>query len=857
MLPRSALSSNSFSADRFQLLLEHSSDAIAEFDADLRYTAVNVVWASWFDLEPESLLGTTNAELSERWASFDAKYQFCWSLQQGIQHVAAIGGSFRTPHHLSTALIEIAYTAIANEAGSTSQVFAIGRILKAAPLSEAAPPPAAPSALNLQSDVSLDEPAASNLAEFLDPRYQMPASLSSRALISRHLLPDAIIGAEMPGLDEISLPYEPNSNMESIQRLPSVRSHAPTAQERQQAAQMLGDVGFLQLVLDSIPQYIFWKDRNSRYLGCNRLWAEMAGLNDPEEVVGLTDADLPWTREQREWYLTCDRQVMETGVPMLGIKQSQRQADGRVTWRETSKIPIRDTHGTIIGLLGTIEDVTERKQAEDLLKHSEAKYKKLAQREELLNRLSNQIRNSLDLEEILQTVVLEVRQLLDTDRVVIYQFDSDWHGQVIIENVMPPWASILGETGADSCFPEQMADLCEQGRVRAIDDVSNSGLDACHIEFLQRLQVRSNLMVPILIDQRLWGLLIAHACQSTRQWKQTEIELLQYLAGQIGVAIRQAQLYAQATANAEESRVQALKLKQTLRELQQAQTQLIQTEKMSSLGQLVAGVAHEINNPVNFIYGNLTYIEDYTQGLVNLVRRYQLEHPSPSEDLRSLRDQLDLDFLIEDIAKILQSLRIGSERIRKIVLSLRNFSRLDESEMKYVDLHEGIDNTLLILQHRLKASPTRAAIHLIKHYGELPLTECYPSQLNQVFMNVLSNAIDALEELGPGPDVDSTQMRITITTEAIAPANLVRICIHNNGPAIPAALQSRLFDPFFTTKPIGQGTGLGLSISHQIMVQKHHGNLTCTSAPGQGVEFCLELPITHSQPSLPSSVAQD
>ncbi|MGB3491777.1 MAG: PAS domain-containing protein [Elainellaceae cyanobacterium] len=877
MASGSAQSFNSSQADRFQLLLNHSSDAIAEFDAELRYASVNAVWASWFGLEPDDLLGMTNAELSERWQSLDLEHSLCWSLQQAIQHVADTGGTFRTPHQLSATLVELAYTAIADHEGRTTHIFAISHSQQTAPLSKAIAPATDGSNHDLESPIhpecysESESDCVLEQDQNLDYRASLRRSTVTNARISNAKLFDAIIGAEMPGLDDIDELSDLTRILALTPRGAFGRSRIPSDQTQRQAAHILQDLGFLKLVLDSIPQYIFWKDRHSRYLGCNRRWAEMAGLQDPAEVVGLTDADLPWTTEQRQWYVTCDRQVMETGVPMLGIKQSQRQANGHTTWRETSKIPIRDTDGTVIGLLGMVEDVTERKRAADLLKQSEAKYKKLAQQEELLNRLSTQIRNSLNLEEILQTVVLEVRQLLDADRVVIYEFDADWHGTVVIENVMPPWRSTLGDMGADNCFPDKMAEMYEQGRIRAIDDVLNSGLDPCHVDFLQQLQVQANLVVPIMVDQRLWGLLIAHACQAPRSWKETETELLIYLAGQIGIAIRQAQLYTQAKASAEESQIQALKLEQALHDLKQAQAQLIQTEKMSSLGQLVAGVAHEINNPMNFIYGNINHIEDYSHSLVNLVRQYQAAYPKPTGALQKSIEHLDIDFLIEDMLNILRSLRVGSERIRQIVLSLRNFSRLDESAMKSVDIHEGIDSTLLILQHRLKSSPTRGEIHVIKKYGELPSIECYPSQLNQVFMNIISNAIDALEELGVEPPIATSDeasgaasssgaeavvhppMTISITTEAIAPSDgdrsldatrsWVRIRVHNNGPAIPVEILHQLFDPFFTTKPIGQGTGLGLSISHQIVVQKHRGYLSCLSSPGRGVEFCIELPI--------------
>ncbi|MCV3215401.1 hybrid sensor histidine kinase/response regulator [Plectonema radiosum NIES-515] len=275
---------------------------------------------------------------------------------------------------------------------------------------------------------------------------------------------------------------------------------------------------------------------------------------------------------------------------------------------------------------------------------------------------------------------------------------------------------------------------------------------------------------------------------------------------------------------------------QALENLKQAQLHLVQGEKMAALGQLVAGIAHEINNPVNFIHGNLTYVKQYTQDLLEFVQLYQKHYPNPVDEIRKRAKDLDLEFLQGDLVKILGSMAMGSDRIRDLVLSLRNFSRLDESELKPVDIHAGIDSTLVILQHRLKGRPDFPAIEIIKDYKQLPEVECYPSQLNQVFMNILSNAIDALEESAIASPT------ITIRTSAID-TNWVTVCIADNGVGIPEPIRSKLFDPFFTTKPVGKGTGLGLSISYQIVTEKHGGNIECHSTAGQGTEFVVRIPM--------------
>ncbi|WP_414544272.1 ATP-binding protein [Nostoc sp. CCY0012] len=291
---------------------------------------------------------------------------------------------------------------------------------------------------------------------------------------------------------------------------------------------------------------------------------------------------------------------------------------------------------------------------------------------------------------------------------------------------------------------------------------------------------------------------------------------------------------------------QAQTLEKSFRELQQTQSQLIQAEKMSSLGQLVAGVAHEINNPINFIYGNLNYIDDYTKDLLKLIRLYQKFYKNTVPEIQDYMQSIELDFLLEDLPKIIHSMQIGTERIAEIVISLRNFSRLDEADKKRVDIHQGLDSTLLILQHRLKEKSDYSRIEIVKKYGNIPLIDCYPGKLNQVFMNIISNAIDALDSYNCQrsiADIQAEPSRITITTE-VSESPCIMIRISDNGLGIPDAVKQRIFDPFFTTKPVGKGTGLGLSISYQIIVEKHKGKLSCVSESGKGTEFCIEIPIS-------------
>ena len=274
--------------------------------------------------------------------------------------------------------------------------------------------------------------------------------------------------------------------------------------------------------------------------------------------------------------------------------------------------------------------------------------------------------------------------------------------------------------------------------------------------------------------------------------------------------------------------------------LQQAQVQLVQQEKLSGLGEMVAGIAHELNNPIHFIASNVQPLQEYIEGVKKIINLYQQEHPNPSPELEEAIEDLDLEFVLEDIEKILGSFKLGAERIKNISASLRTFSRSDRETKVEVDLHECLDSTLTILQHRLKAKGDRPSIEVIKSYDSLPLVLCYPGQMNQVFMNILANAIDALEDAAIQGKLSTPQ--IDIITQSIAAENIV-IQIADNGPGIPESVQERLFEPLFTTKPVGKGTGLGLAIAHQIVTEKHQGSITVNSQIGRGTIFAIAIPV--------------
>ncbi|MBD1878258.1 PAS domain S-box protein [Coleofasciculus sp. FACHB-T130] len=642
------------------------------------------------------------------------------------------------------------------------------------------------------------------------------------AMFTRHTLSESIFKALEFAADEIAIGIKRKQAEEALQR-------------------SLKDLSDVKFALDQAA-IVAITDRRGMINYVNDKFCEISKYS-PKELIGQDHRILNSVYHPQEFFSKLWSTISSGKVWRGQIKN--RAKDETYYWVDTAIVPVLDERGNPFQYLAICSDITDRKAAEEALRLSEARFRELAAQEELFNHLASQIRNSLELDTILETAVHEIYHRLHLDTCIFSWYRPDMEPvswEAVKEAKKTDLRSWVGFF-PDEAFGAFTEKILRQEIVR-VDDVKTLNNDLPLQQLLLTTGAASVLGLPLQTQFGRIGLIICNRIQEAKPWTDADVALLCAIANQMAIAINQAELYADASNSAHLAQDKALQLEQTLQELQETQIQLIQAEKMSSLGQMVAGIAHEFNNPVNFIHGNLQHTNDYVQDLLNLVKLYQQQYSNTAPKIQSFVEKIDLEFIAQDLPKMLSSMKIGTQRIRELVLSLRNFSRLDEAEMKAVDLHEGMDNTLLILNNRLKKE-----INVIKHYGKLPLVECYPAQLNQVFMNILSNAIDALLAQKERED-----KQIVISSQVLG-KNQIIVRIRDNGSGIPQPILEKIFDPFFTTKDVGKGTGLGLSISYQIM-EKHHGKIMVSSQMNEGTEFAIYLPIKQSGLSAKSVLAK-
>jgi len=586
----------------------------------------------------------------------------------------------------------------------------------------------------------------------------------------------------------------------------------------------------IKYLLNNIPHMAWLKNKNGQFIAVNEPLSRRCGLT-PENMIGKTDSELLNAEFARK-VIRDNRQVLVSKQPQR-IEQRIIDAQGKVSWLEIYKTPIIGDKNQAIGTVGIAIEITDRKQTEQY-------FRQQARREKILNQLTTQIRKSLEFETILQTSLASVKDCLTVDRCgfsVYYPHVEQPYWEVIQDSHNEDLPDFKGQIFSAAVI----APITERALNAEVIKIVDADLEENRIfrQALRATKTKSMVSIPLQRSSGQIGLLTCSIHQNkVRNWTDEEVNLLQAVVEQLAIAFKQAELY-------EQTRTKAQELEQAMQELRRTQAQMIQNEKMSSLGQVVAGVAHEINNPASFIYGNLTHTHDYANDLLKLIELYQTHYPNPPSEIETEIAKVDLEFIMEDLPKLIHSMQNGAERIKKIVESLRTFSRLDEAELKTIDLHKGIESTLMIVESRLYKNSNHPAIEVIKEYGNLPRIECYAGQLNQVFINILSNAIDALEDSlkqirESGQTFENPQIKIRT---GLTPDHQVMIAIANNGLEIPAEIQQHIFDPFFTTKPVGKGTGMGLSICYQIITEKHGGSIECISQPKQGTEFIIHIPI--------------
>ncbi|MFB8795978.1 MAG: PAS domain-containing protein [Microcoleus sp.] len=581
-----------------------------------------------------------------------------------------------------------------------------------------------------------------------------------------------------------------------------------------------------QTLAEASPIGVFLTDAKGDCLYVNQTWLQTTGLTR-EEALGPDWAQTlhPEDRERvfQEWY--------ESALIKQQFQSEYRflRPDSSVAWVIGQALPLIDSEGEIEGYVGTITDISDRKRQEQAL------------------RLIVEGTAAKTGADFFKSCVQYLAQVLGVRYALIAEFVNP---EKSIATTLAFWA---GDDFGDNFTYNLIGAPCENSQTEFCLYPNSVQSLFPEDDDLVALQAESYAGLPIIdAAGNHLGLLAVLDTKPMEKNLEMQSAILKIFATRAGAEMDRIQ--AETVRQSEiQLRLQSEKLEATLKKLQNTQTQLIQAEKMSSLGQLVAGIAHEINNPISFIYGNIQPATNYVNDLIELIRLYQKHAPSPPQAISDFTEDIDFEYLVSDFSKLLKSMKTGATRIRDIVKSLRTFSRLDEAGLKEIDLHENIDSTLVILQNRLHGRAGEPEIHLTKNYGKLPLVECYCGLLNQVFLNLLINAIDAIEQrrlsLGtrqcrvPTEELDYIG-GITITT-SITSENQVIVSIQDNGCGMNSEVQEQIFNPFFTTKPVGKGTGMGLATSYQIVTENHRGNLRCFSTPGEGTKFAIELPISH------------